>query len=105
MPRQEAWGSAGPHITCARWEGLQGEGLQPGGRGPHRRAQSALMRGAAGSLPAKWERSPLLVPRVDLGQPLDFGLALGVLSELSFGSTSPTSGLPLLCASVSPTMH
>lgn len=99
MPRQEAWGTVPDHTEPAPG-GRDSRERSPGGE-----AQSALRRRAAGSLPAKWERSPLLAPCVDLGQPSDFGLALGVLSELSFGSAFPTSGLPRLHLSVSPTMH
>lgn len=99
MPRQEAWGTVPDHTEPAPG-GRDSRERSPGGE-----AQSALRRRAAGSLPAKWERSPLPAPRADLGQPSDFGLALGVLFELSFGSASPTLGLPWLRVSVSPTIH
>ena len=99
MPRQEAWGTVPDHTEPAQVGGTPGRGA------PGERLRVLLGEGQQGHSLPKWERSPLLAPCVDLGQPSDFGLALGVLSELSFGSAFPTSGLPRLRVSVSPTMH
>lgn len=63
MPRQEAWGTVLDHTELPVPGGRDSRERSPGGIGPHRRAQSALRRGAAGSLSYPDEIGPF----VDLG--------------------------------------